>query len=160
MKAKQRYALFRDVLLFAIANLTCLPLSGHIQQKKEHWLPYFQYQSHDPEFDFLKSLEIEAKINQIKFCRSYGGNNMLLSANGKDGSFCSLPPHSHASLCCGSADKTIKLWKISQRRKYSPNAVESFHRTGQLHFPRRTGDGTGKRSVLLAVWSGVVSRAL
>ena len=53
------------------------------QPKQENWLPYFQYQSHDPEFDFLKSLEIEAKINQIKFCDSAGNKNLLLSANGK-----------------------------------------------------------------------------
>lgn len=47
------------------------------------WLPHFQYQSHDPEFDFLKSLEIESKINQIKFCHTVGSSNFILSTNGK-----------------------------------------------------------------------------
>jgi len=28
-----------------------------------------QFQSHEPEFDYLKSMEIEEKINQIKWCR-------------------------------------------------------------------------------------------
>lgn len=34
-------------------------------------------------------------------------------------------------------DKTIKLWKISQRRKYTPAAVASFKSTGQLRLPAR-----------------------
>lgn len=50
----------------------------------ECWLPYFQFQSHEPEFDFLKSLEIEGKINQIKFCHPVQSNIFLLSANGKN----------------------------------------------------------------------------
>lgn len=53
------------------------------QRGQETWLPYFQFQSHEPEFDFLKSLEIESKINQIKFCHPTGSNNFILSANGK-----------------------------------------------------------------------------
>lgn len=28
-----------------------------------------QFQSHEPEFDYLKSMEIEEKINQIKWCK-------------------------------------------------------------------------------------------
>jgi len=61
---------------------------------------YFEYryltefQSHEPEFDYLKSLEIEEKINKVKWCRSTPGSRVLLSTN----------------------DKTIKLWKVSERR--------------------------------------------
>ena len=47
-------------------------------------------QRHEPEFDYLKSLEIEEKINAIRWCRGTMGCKMLLSTN----------------------DKTIKLWKI------------------------------------------------
>ena len=51
---------------------------------------YTEFQSHAPEFDYLKSLEIEEKINQIKWCRPSAGSLFLLSTN----------------------DKTVKLWKI------------------------------------------------
>ncbi|KAK2831019.1 Protein phosphatase PP2A regulatory subunit B, partial [Arthroderma sp. PD_2] len=48
------------------------------------------FQSHEPEFDYLKSLEIEEKINKIKWCRRQNASHYLLSTN----------------------DKTIKLWKV------------------------------------------------
>ena len=48
------------------------------------------FQSHEPEFDYLKSLEIEEKINKVKWCRTSCGSRMLLSTN----------------------DKTIKLWRV------------------------------------------------
>ncbi|EKV04439.1 Protein phosphatase PP2A regulatory B subunit, putative [Penicillium digitatum PHI26] len=49
-----------------------------------------EFQSHEPEFDYLKSLEIEEKINKIKWCRRQNASHFLLSTN----------------------DKTIKLWKV------------------------------------------------
>ncbi|KAG1054787.1 hypothetical protein G6F43_003217 [Rhizopus delemar] len=49
--------------------------------------------SHEPEFDYLKSLEIEEKINQIKWCKRQNSAHFLLSTN----------------------DKTIKLWKVYER---------------------------------------------
>ena len=52
-----------------------------------------EFQSHEPEFDYLKSLEIEEKINKVKWCRTSCGSRMLLSTN----------------------DKTIKLWRVCQR---------------------------------------------
>eukprot|EP00501_MAST-03F_sp_TOSAG23-6_P001299 GSMAST32.ASY1.ANO1.1347.1 assembled CDS len=51
---------------------------------------YAEFQSHEPEFDYLKSLEIEEKINKIRFCRHSNDSILLLSTN----------------------DKTIKLWKV------------------------------------------------
>jgi serine/threonine-protein phosphatase 2A regulatory subunit B len=69
-----------------------------------------EFQSHDPEFDYLKSLEIEEKINQIKWCRPSAGALFLLSTN----------------------DKTIKLWKIFNKHikavqeiNVSPQAAEA-----------------------------------
>lgn len=52
-----------------------------------------EFQSHDAEFDYLKSLEIEEKINQIKWLRRTQKSHFLLSTN----------------------DKTIKLWKIYEK---------------------------------------------
>ncbi|KAA6425454.1 MAG: PP2A-twin subunit [Trebouxia sp. A1-2] len=53
-----------------------------------------EFQSHEPEFDYLKSLEIEEKINKVKWCRTSCGSRMLLSTN----------------------DKTIKLWRVGDRK--------------------------------------------
>lgn len=52
-----------------------------------------EFQSHDAEFDYLKSLEIEEKINQIKWCKPTNNAHFILSTN----------------------DKTIKLWKIFEK---------------------------------------------
>lgn len=54
-----------------------------------------EFQSHLPEFDYLKSLEVEEKINCVRWCRSHPTfPHMLLSAN----------------------DKTIKLWRVSDKK--------------------------------------------
>jgi serine/threonine-protein phosphatase 2A regulatory subunit B len=55
---------------------------------------YCEFQSHEPEFDYLKSLEIEEKINKIKWCKRQNNAHFLLSTN----------------------DKTIKLWKIYDKK--------------------------------------------
>lgn len=44
---------------------------------------YSTFQSHEPEFDYLKSLEIEEKINKIRWLRQTNRNHFLLSTNGK-----------------------------------------------------------------------------
>jgi serine/threonine-protein phosphatase 2A regulatory subunit B len=50
-----------------------------------------EFQSHEAEFDYLKSLEIEEKINAVRWLRSWGSaNHQLLTTN----------------------DKTVKLWKV------------------------------------------------
>ncbi|CAE1226893.1 PPP2R2 [Acanthosepion pharaonis] len=56
---------------------------------------YSTFQSHEPEFDYLKSLEIEEKINKIKWLKRTNPAHFLLSTN----------------------DKTIKLWKVTERDK-------------------------------------------
>ncbi|XVE97659.1 hypothetical protein REPUB_Repub03eG0037800 [Reevesia pubescens] len=53
-----------------------------------------EFQSHEPEFDYLKSLEIEEKINKIRWCQSASGALFLLSTN----------------------DKTIKFWKVQEKK--------------------------------------------
>ncbi|CAF5217121.1 unnamed protein product, partial [Rotaria magnacalcarata] len=56
---------------------------------------YITFHSHEPEFDYLKSLEIEEKINQIRWLKRKNAAHFLLSTN----------------------DKTVKLWKISEKTK-------------------------------------------
>uniref|UniRef100_A0A803LBC7 Serine/threonine-protein phosphatase 2A 55 kDa regulatory subunit B n=1 Tax=Chenopodium quinoa TaxID=63459 RepID=A0A803LBC7_CHEQI len=53
-----------------------------------------EFQSHEPEFDYLKSLEIEEKINKIRWCQMANGALFLLSTN----------------------DKTIKFWKVQEKK--------------------------------------------
>ncbi|KAK8455954.1 hypothetical protein SEVIR_4G251000v4 [Setaria viridis] len=53
-----------------------------------------EFQSHEPEFDYLKSLEIEEKINKIKWCQTANNALSLLSTN----------------------DKTIKYWKVQEKK--------------------------------------------
>ncbi|XP_057985840.1 serine/threonine protein phosphatase 2A 55 kDa regulatory subunit B beta isoform isoform X3 [Hevea brasiliensis] len=53
-----------------------------------------EFQSHEPEFDYLRSLEIEEKINKIRWCQSANGALFLLSTN----------------------DKTIKFWKVQEKK--------------------------------------------
>lgn len=43
---------------------------------------YSTFQSHEPEFDYLKSLEIEEKINKIRWLPQQNAAHFLLSTNG------------------------------------------------------------------------------
>ncbi|EDO34128.1 predicted protein [Nematostella vectensis] len=75
---------------------------------------YSTFQSHEPEFDYLKSLEIEEKINKIKWLKRQNASHFLLSTN----------------------DKTIKLWKISERSCRPGN----FNLRDDSGVPRDPGD--------------------
>ncbi|KAF8141516.1 WD40-repeat-containing domain protein [Boletus edulis] len=87
---------------------------------------YTEFQSHEPEFDYLKSLEIEEKINKIKWCKRQNNAHFLLSTNGARLSL----PIAIAGLAFSAAlDKTIKLWKVFEK---SLRVVsESNHYEGQ-----------------------------
>ncbi|KAI9707038.1 MAG: Protein phosphatase PP2A regulatory subunit B [Candelaria pacifica] len=69
------------------------PLSKPRRKKTCEYKFHTEFQSHEPEFDYLKSLEIEEKINKIKWCRRQNASHYLLSTN----------------------DKTIKLWKVFEK---------------------------------------------
>jgi len=75
---------------------------------------FAEFQSHEPEFDYLKSLEIEEKINKIKWCDTHNNSHYLLTTN----------------------DKTIKLWKVYDKplpeKSKSPSIAN-----GKLTFPSR-----------------------
>eukprot|EP01136_Pigoraptor_vietnamica_P034942 Opistho-1_new@99489 len=68
-------------------------VTGKNKGKTGEFRFYTEFQSHEPEFDYLKSLEIEEKINKIKWLKPQNAANFLLSTN----------------------DKTIKLWKIYEK---------------------------------------------
>lgn len=58
---------------------------------------YSEFQSHEPEFDYLKSLEINERINKLSWLPRTHNAHFILSTN----------------------DKTIKLWKIKERQVQS-----------------------------------------
>lgn len=71
------------------------PVSKKSVPRKGEYNVYSTFQSHEPEFDYLKSLEIEEKINKIRWLRRKNAAHYLLTTN----------------------DKTVKLWKVSERDK-------------------------------------------
>ena len=73
---------------------------------------YSTFQSHEPEFDYLKSLEIEEKINKIRWLKRKNPAHFLLSTNGNI-----LVSLISFRFNCNLLDKTIKLWKVSERDK-------------------------------------------
>jgi len=76
----------------------CQDKDASKSKKKEVKTPeykfFVEFQSHEPEFDYLKSLEIEEKINKIKWLNRNGNGHFVLTTN----------------------DKTIKLWKIHEKK--------------------------------------------
>ncbi|XP_058088894.1 serine/threonine protein phosphatase 2A 55 kDa regulatory subunit B beta isoform-like [Magnolia sinica] len=62
------------------------------------WHPEYrfktEFQSHDPEVDYMMNLEIEGKINKVRWCATPNDSAFILSAN----------------------DRTIKLWKVVDRK--------------------------------------------
>lgn len=71
---------------------------------------YSEFQSHEPEFDYLKSLEINERINKLSWLPRTHNAHFILSTN----------------------DKTIKLWKIKERQVQSvlENNLTLSQRTG------------------------------
>lgn len=49
---------------------------------------YSTFQSHEPDFDYLKSLEIEEKINKIRWLPQQNAAHFLLSTNGNHPTSC------------------------------------------------------------------------
>lgn len=137
----------------------CPPSSSSRQNKSQpqfrsEYNVYSTFQSHEPEFDYLKSLEIEEKINKIRWLPQKNAAQFLLSTNGTKLDLLSFKSElsnvapdrqkqrlrflctqpRHWSTCLAKrrlvaplssftpflvfvTDKTIKLWKISERDK-------------------------------------------
>ncbi|EXC26105.1 Serine/threonine protein phosphatase 2A 55 kDa regulatory subunit B beta isoform [Morus notabilis] len=94
------------------------------------WNPEFKYktefQSHEPEFDYLKSLEIEEKINQIRWCATPNGSLFILSTN----------------------NKTIKLWK-GEGAKVERRPGEGRPRKARVSHPEWAAVDVGIGSVVV-----------
>jgi len=88
---------------------------------------YGQFQSHEPGFDSLKSLDIEERINDIVWCPRTNNSLRILTTN----------------------DKTIKLWDILEKPDYNPSAsaVELYEDQG-LQIPKMVHTETITAAVL------------
>ena len=73
-----------------------------VEEGSEYRL-WHEFQSHDAEFDYLKSLEIEEKINCLRWCKPLTSAFLLLTTN----------------------DKTIKLWRVNDKSKSSSSSIIS-----------------------------------
>ncbi|KAL9350868.1 hypothetical protein Peur_058123 [Populus x canadensis] len=84
-----------------------------------------EFQSHEPEFDYLKSLEIEEKINKIRWCQTTNGALFLLSTN----------------------DKTIKYWKVQEKKvkKISEMNVDPSKAIGNGSIASSSNSSIGKQ---------------
>ncbi|KAL4431604.1 hypothetical protein ABPG77_001446 [Micractinium sp. CCAP 211/92] len=108
--------------------------AGHPDVRPEsplHANPYeFRYltefQSHEPEFDYLKSLEIEEKINKVRWVKGR----------------CS--PRCHLLLTTN--DKTIKLWKVYEKKVASLAEFNLQNGSSTLNAGGRPGSGGGPYS--------------
>ena len=108
---EQKYINFYVNKITKLLNFFLFQSKSSVPRRGEYNV-YSTFQSHEPEFDYLKSLEIEEKINKIRWLRRKNQAHFLLSTN----------------------DKTIKLWKVSERDK----RVEGYNtkeENGQLRDP-------------------------
>eukprot|EP00878_Enallax_costatus_P006015 GHUV01006309.1.p1 GENE.GHUV01006309.1~~GHUV01006309.1.p1 ORF type:complete len:482 (+),score=120.64 GHUV01006309.1:2008-3453(+) len=83
-----------------------------------------EFQSHEPEFDYLKSLEIEEKINKVRWVRSSNNTKHLIATN----------------------DKTIKLWKVYEKKSSIVTGWNIERPGGFMHSPRLGGAPTAAQS--------------
>ena len=118
----QRDPAVRDLNSWKVLEYLCeIILFFFLQAKKANprrgeYNVYSTFQSHEPEFDYLKSLEIEEKINKIRWLKRKNPAHFLLSTNGKISNAWMLVWRKKFTIY-HFADKTIKLWKVSERDK-------------------------------------------
>lgn len=115
-----------------------------LEQKQTHEYEFYtEFQSHNREFDILKSVEIGEEINKIKW----------------------LPRRSHSHCLLSTNDKKIKLWKVFEKsanivaennlsRKVMPGGItyigklnRHFLTTADLKLPRLVHDNLSVAAV-------------
>ena len=83
-KPTEVYIMNFNIIIYECYQLIASQRRVTSKQHSREWIPYFQFQSHEAEFDCLKSVDIEEKITKLKFFKeSVGGNQKLLTTNGE-----------------------------------------------------------------------------
>lgn len=70
------------ILIFGVFSSCSFLQSKNQVHRRGEYNVYSTFQSHEPEFDYLKSLEIEEKINKIRWLPQQNAAYFLLSTNG------------------------------------------------------------------------------
>ena len=85
---------------------------------------YTEFQSHEPEFDCLKSLEIEEKVNGIQWSKRNASGLFLLATN----------------------DKTIKFWKVYDKKikRVSHSGGNNSNNNNHHSYHHHSGKGRGE----------------
>ncbi|KAK9689983.1 hypothetical protein RND81_09G096100 [Saponaria officinalis] len=99
-----------------------------------------EFQSHEPEFDYLKSLEIEEKINKIRWCQTANSALFLLSTN----------------------DKTIKFWKVQEKKvkKISEMNMDANKASGNGCIPNSSVSSSSKPHLANGAYADKFSSSL
>ena len=96
------------------------------------YAPFCAFRSHEPEFDFLKSLEVEEKVSQLQFCGGRGDRCGVLAAN----------------------DRTIKLWSVGEERVGARlENTNREHGYDELRVPRLVGGAPQARARARATYA-------
>jgi serine/threonine-protein phosphatase 2A regulatory subunit B len=90
-----------------------------------------EFKSHDPEFDYLKSLEIEEKINCISWLKRSSRSMSLLTTN----------------------DKTIKLWKVKARDAFPQKPALTRRPSADSLFPTPASPSSGPSSFARRIYA-------
>ena len=92
---------------------------------------YSTFQSHEPEFDYLKSLEIEEKINQICWVKQSGSSLFLLTTNGKSHSLARTHTHTHTHMHTYTHIHTLTHTHIHTHSLAPGSPIFSMHASGK-----------------------------
>mmetsp|Transcript_7554 Transcript_7554/g.17289 ORF Transcript_7554/g.17289 Transcript_7554/m.17289 type:complete len:449 (+) Transcript_7554:128-1474(+) len=86
---------------------------GPIRTGPPEYQLWTEFQSHEAEFDYLKSLEIEEKINCVRWCKRINNAFFLVTTN----------------------DKTIKLWRVQDGKIPEPAVANGYGAGRGLNIP-------------------------
>jgi hypothetical protein len=79
---KKKINIFKRIIVIVYFAVLLLQGRQELASGRGEYNVYSTFQSHEPEFDYLKSLEIEEKINKIRWLRRANPAHFLLSTNG------------------------------------------------------------------------------
>lgn len=87
-------------------------------QRRGEYNVYSTFQSHEPEFDYLKSLEIEEKINKIRWLPQQNAAYFLLSTNGQSAA---AAGHANSRRILGCTPPVNRRSRTSEEERRLPD---------------------------------------
>jgi serine/threonine-protein phosphatase 2A regulatory subunit B len=121
----------KDSAWFRRAGTPAPPSPSEPSAVAVHYREVCEFKSHDPEFDYLKSLEIEEKINCISWLKRSSRSMSLLTTN----------------------DKTIKLWKVKARDAVPQKSALTRRPSADSLFPTPAAPAAGASSFARRIYA-------